>query len=97
MIYSHISELIGNTPLVRLSGFERAYGLQAIVAAKLEAFNPLGSAKDRIAREMLEQAIANGDLRPGMCIVEPTSGNTGRRPCVCRKKIRISGYIDHAG
>ena len=77
MIYSHISELIGNTPVVRLSGFERAYGLQAIVAAKLEAFNPLGSAKDRIAREMLEQAIANGDLRPGMCIVEPTSGNTG--------------------
>ena len=77
MIHSHISELIGNTPVVRLSGIERAYGLPAVIAAKLEAFNPLGSAKDRIAREMLEQAIADGSLRTGMCVVEPTSGNTG--------------------
>ncbi len=77
MIHSHISELIGNTPVVRLSGFERAYGLSAVIAAKLESFNPLGSAKDRIAREMLEQALADGSLREGMCVVEPTSGNTG--------------------
>lgn len=77
MIHSHISELIGHTPVVRLSGFEQAYGLNAVIAAKLESFNPLGSAKDRIAREMLEQAMANGSLRPGMCVVEPTSGNTG--------------------
>lgn len=77
MIYSHISELIGNTPVVRLSGFERAYQLPSSIVAKLEAFNPLGSAKDRIAREMLEQAIADGSLRKGMCVVEPTSGNTG--------------------
>ncbi|MBE6935481.1 MAG: cysteine synthase A [Ruminococcaceae bacterium] len=77
MIYSHISELIGNTPVVRLSGFEKSYGLPARIAAKIESFNPLGSAKDRIAREMLETAIAAGQLKPGMCIVEPTSGNTG--------------------
>ena len=77
MIYTHISELIGHTPVVSLSGFARAYGINATVAAKLEFFNPLGSAKDRVAREMLEQAIADGSLRPGMCVVEPTSGNTG--------------------
>lgn len=77
MIYTHISELIGHTPVVCLSGFARAYGINATVAAKLEFFNPLGSAKDRVAREMLEQAIADGSLRPGMCVVEPTSGNTG--------------------
>lgn len=97
MIYSHISELIGNTPLVRLSGFERAYGLQAIVAAKLEAFNPLGSAKDRIAREMLEQAIANGRFTSRHVYCGAHIRQYRRRPCVCRKKIRISGYIDHAG
>ena len=77
MIHSHISELIGHTPVVRLSGFEQVYGLNAVIAAKLESFNPLGSAKDRIAREMLEQAMEDGSLRPGMCVVEPTSGNTG--------------------
>lgn len=77
MIYSHISELIGNTPVVRLSGFEKSYALTARIAAKIEAMNPLGSAKDRIAKEMLETAIAAGQLKPGMCIVEPTSGNTG--------------------
>ena len=77
MIYSHISELIGNTPVVRLSGFEKSYGLSARIAAKIEAMNPLGSAKDRIAKEMLDTAIAAGQLKPGMCIVEPTSGNTG--------------------
>ncbi|MCU1433163.1 MAG: cystathionine beta-synthase [Actinotalea sp.] len=71
----HISDLVGNTPLVRLSSVTA--GLSATVLAKVEYFNPGGSVKDRIALKMIEAAEASGELRPGGTIVEPTSGNTG--------------------
>lgn len=71
----HISELVGSTPLVRLSSVTQ--GLSATVLAKVEYLNPGGSVKDRIALKMVEAAEAAGELRPGGTIVEPTSGNTG--------------------
>ena len=71
----HISELVGGTPLVRLSSVTQ--GLSATVLAKVEYLNPGGSVKDRIALKMVEAAEASGELRPGGTIVEPTSGNTG--------------------
>ena len=74
MIYDGLTELIGNTPIVRLGGFE---GLKAEVLLKLEYFNPGGSAKDRIALAMIEDAEKKGILKPGATIIEPTSGNTG--------------------
>lgn len=76
-IYKGTLGLIGNTPLVELVNIERKYGLKAKLLAKLEYFNPSGSVKDRIAREMLEQAEADGKLKQGYTIIEPTSGNTG--------------------
>lgn len=70
-------EAIGNTPLVELENIEKAYGLQATILAKIEGMNPAGSAKDRVAREMIADAENRGLLAPGATIVEPTSGNTG--------------------
>jgi cysteine synthase A len=72
-----MTQLIGNTPLVRLQRVERAYGLSAQLVVKLEYFNPAGSVKDRVARKMIEDAEEKGLLRPGATIIEPTSGNTG--------------------
>jgi cysteine synthase A len=69
--------LIGNTPLVELVRLEEKYGLEARLLAKVEYFNPAGSVKDRIAKEMIEQAERDGKLKPGSTIIEPTSGNTG--------------------
>lgn len=74
MIYSSITELVGRTPLVEVSGFE---GQKARIAVKVEAFNPGGSVKDRIALAMIEDAEKKGILKPGATIIEPTSGNTG--------------------
>ena len=74
MIYKHLSELIGRTPMLEISGFE---GQQARIIVKLEYFNPGGSVKDRIALAMIEDAEARGILSPGATIIEPTSGNTG--------------------
>ena len=74
MIYSSITQLIGHTPLVEVSGFE---GQKARIAVKVEAFNPGGSVKDRIALAMIEDAEQKGILKPGATIIEPTSGNTG--------------------
>lgn len=74
MIYSSITELVGGTPLVEVSGFE---GQKARIAVKIEAFNPGGSVKDRIALAMIEDAEQKGILKPGATIIEPTSGNTG--------------------
>ncbi|WP_425956229.1 cystathionine beta-synthase [Xylanimonas sp. McL0601] len=71
----HVSELVGRTPLVRLTSVTA--GLSATILAKVEYFNPGGSVKDRIALKMIEAAEASGELRPGGTIVEPTSGNTG--------------------
>lgn len=76
-IYESLTELIGNTPLLRLNGYEKENGLAATVVAKLEYFNPAGSVKDRIAKAMIEDAEAKGTLQPNSVIIEPTSGNTG--------------------
>ena len=76
-IYQGTLGLIGNTPLVELTHVEKAYGLEARLLAKLEYFNPAGSVKDRIAKELIEQAERDGKLKPGSTIIEPTSGNTG--------------------
>lgn len=74
MIYSSITELVGRTPLVEVSGFENQ---KARIVVKVEAFNPGGSVKDRIALAMIEDAERKGVLKPGATIIEPTSGNTG--------------------
>ena len=76
-IYNNVSELIGNTPLVELKKLEEKFDLQCRLLAKLEYLNPAGSAKDRVAKEMIEQAERDGLLSPGATIIEPTSGNTG--------------------
>ena len=76
-IYESLTELVGNTPLVEVKNIEREEGLRARVLVKVEAFNPGGSVKDRIAKSMIEDAEASGRLRPGGTIIEPTSGNTG--------------------
>ena len=76
-IYTSVDQLIGHTPLLELSNIERENGLQARVLAKLEYFNPAGSAKDRIARAIIDEAERSGALKPGATIIEPTSGNTG--------------------
>lgn len=76
-LYSSIDELIGGTPLVRLKNLAAQAGLKGTVLAKLERFNPAGSAKDRVALAMIRDAEAQGLLGPGGTIIEPTSGNTG--------------------
>lgn len=77
MIYNSITDLIGRTPLMELCAFEKEYGAQSKIIAKLELFNPAGSAKDRVAKAMIEDAEEKGILKEGAVIIEPTSGNTG--------------------
>ena len=76
-VYKSANELIGNTPLLELTATEKIKGFSAKVLAKLESFNPAGSAKDRVALSMIEDAEARGLLKEGSVIIEPTSGNTG--------------------
>ena len=76
-IYANASELIGGTPLVAFDKLAAKYGAPAKILAKLEYFNPAGSVKDRVAREIIEDAEKSGKLKPGATIIEPTSGNTG--------------------
>lgn len=76
-IYHSLTELIGKTPLLELTNYEKAYALHAIILAKLEYFNPAGSVKDRIAKAMIDDAESKGLLKAGSVIIEPTSGNTG--------------------
>lgn len=76
-VYRSVSELIGRTPLMEVTHFEQNNGLNAIILAKLECFNPAGSAKDRVAKAMLDDAEQRGLIKPGATIIEPTSGNTG--------------------
>lgn len=77
-IYESASELIGNTPLLKLNGYTKKAGITgATILAKLEYLNPAGSVKDRIALAMIEDAEKKGELKPGATIIEPTSGNTG--------------------
>lgn len=77
MIYNSLSELIGNTPMMRLHKIEEALGLRSQLLAKVESFNPGGSIKDRVALNMIIDAEQRGLLRQGATIIEPTSGNTG--------------------
>ncbi len=76
-IYESITEMIGNTPILHLGGMEKKLGAKARVYAKLESFNPAGSAKDRVAAHMIADAEASGKIKPGDTLIEPTSGNTG--------------------
>ena len=76
-IYKSATELIGHTPLLELTNLEKKYDLKAKILAKVEYFNPAGSVKDRIAKEMIEAAEKDGSLKKGSTIIEPTSGNTG--------------------
>lgn len=76
-IYTSADELIGHTPLLELTHFEKVYGLKASILAKLEYLNPAGSVKDRVAKAMIDDAERSGKLTPESVIIEPTSGNTG--------------------
>lgn len=75
-IYTSADQLIGKTPLLELTHIEKELNLKARILAKLEYFNPAGSVKDRIAKKMIDDAEAAGQLKPGSVIIEPTSGNT---------------------
>lgn len=77
MTAKSVLDLIGNTPMMELSNYEKNHGLKATLEAKLEYFNPAGSVKDRIGKYMIEDAEKKGKLKPGAVIIEPTSGNTG--------------------
>lgn len=76
-IAKQLTDLVGNTPLLEFSNFNKQHGIKATLIGKLEYFNPAGSVKDRVALAMIEDAEANGRLQPGATIIEPTSGNTG--------------------
>ena len=76
-IHHSITELVGATPLVELRQWSKAHGLEATLLAKIESFNPAGSAKDRVALSMILEAEKAGKVKPGAVIIEPTSGNTG--------------------
>lgn len=80
-IYSSLSELIGKTPLVEVKNYEKANNINACIAVKLESFNPAGSAKDRVALSIIDDAVKSGKLKEGGTIIEPTSGNTGIGIC----------------
>ena len=75
-VYTSMEQLIGATPLLELTAIQKELGLEARVLAKLESFNPGGSAKDRVALSMIEAAERQGKLTPGGTVIEPTSGNT---------------------
>lgn len=76
-IAKQLTDLVGNTPLMELSNYNKSKGLKARLIVKLESFNPAGSVKDRVALAMIEDAETSGLLKPGATIIEPTSGNTG--------------------
>ena len=76
-LYNNAAELVGNTPLLRLNNLEKKLGLSGKLYAKLEMFNPTGSIKDRAALNMIKEALADGTIKEGATIIEPTSGNTG--------------------
>jgi cysteine synthase A len=76
-VYKNISELVGATPLVELTGYEKLNNLNATIIGKLESFNPAGSVKDRIAKSMIDDAEARGAIGKDTVLIEPTSGNTG--------------------
>lgn len=81
VVYHQLSELIGHTPMLQLHRIQEKNQLQANLFAKLEYYNPAGSIKDRVAKQMIMDAIEEGKLHPGATIIEPTSGNTGIGIC----------------
>ena len=76
-VFTSLDQLVGHTPLLEIQNYRRMRGLDAAICVKLEYRNPAGSAKDRVARQMIAEAEENGSLQPGAAIIEPTSGNTG--------------------
>ena len=80
-IYHNFMELVGHTPLVQINNYSKLHDIKANLLVKLEYFNPAGSAKDRIAKAMIEDAENRGILKPNSTIIEPTSGNTGIGLC----------------
>ena len=76
-VFTSLDQLVGHTPLLELKNYRRMRGLDAAIYVKLEYLNPAGSAKDRVARQMIAEAEESGSLQPGATIIEPTSGNTG--------------------
>ena len=88
-IYKSLTDLIGGTPLLELTNYEKENDLQAKVLAKLEYFNPAGSVKDRVAKAIIDEAEKSGKLKPNSTIIEPTSGNTGIGLCAVAA---IRGY-----
>lgn len=76
-VYKSVSELIGGTPLVELTNYEKNNDLDAIIVGKVESFNPAGSVKDRVAKAMIDDALASGKIDADTVLIEPTSGNTG--------------------
>ena len=76
-VAKHLTELIGDTPMVEISNYETDLRLNATLIGKMESFNPMGSVKDRVAEALIEQGIADGKIDPSTVIIEPTSGNTG--------------------
>lgn len=88
-VYTSLTDLIGGTPILELTNFEKQNGLQAKILAKLEYFNPAGSVKDRVAKSIIDDAEKSGKLKPGSTIIEPTSGNTGIGLCAVAA---IRGY-----
>lgn len=76
-VYGSVTELIGRTPILELKNLKEKYALKANIFAKLEFYNPAGSVKDRVAKQMILDAEQSGELKPGSVIIEPTSGNTG--------------------
>ena len=93
-VYSAVEGLIGNTPLVELAQLQKKLNLQAKIFAKLEYFNPGGSAKDRVAKSMLDEAERLGALQPNSVIIEPTSGNTGIGLAMVAETGHIAGTGD---
>ncbi len=88
-VYTSLTDLIGGTPLLELTNYEKDNNLQAKVLAKLEYFNPAGSVKDRVAKAIIDKAEKSGKLKPNSTIIEPTSGNTGIGLCAVAA---IRGY-----
>ena len=91
--YTSVTDLIGKTPLLKLNNIENKNALAASLYAKLECFNPGGSAKDRIALQMLLDAVESGALKKGATIIEPTSGNTGIGLCIAAISLGFKAVI----
>ena len=95
-IYNSVTELIGKTPIINASNFASENNLDASILAKLEYFNPAGSVKDRVAKQMIKDAEEKGILKPSATIIEPTSGKYRNRSCGSGRCKGIQGNNDHA-